>query len=236
MSDGTVVISLTFRQRRTLQRLGALRASRYYLGDKYLNVKIYGAPFMPDRAAVALAQWRKERPDLDSFPMAVLGRIAEAALIIARDRLDPLFQRFGLQAGAFDVLATLRRSGAPFALTPTALYEATMVSSGGMTNRIDRLEQAGLVERRAHPTDRRGALIALTHKGLTLIDEAVGAHVENERAILASLTGKEQQDLDKLLARLLAGLGPEQAGRSAQSGAKREPIATRRPAKRPAVR
>jgi DNA-binding MarR family transcriptional regulator len=162
---------------------------------------------MPDRAATALAQWRKERPDLDPLPMAVLGRLAEAALVIARDRLNPLFERFDLQAGEFDVLATLRRSGAPYALTPTALYEAAMISSGGMTSRVDRLEKAGLAERRAHPTDRRGALVALTRKGLALIDEVVGAHVENERAVLASLMPGEQQDLDRLLAKLLAGLG-----------------------------
>jgi len=162
---------------------------------------------MPDRAALALAQWRKERPDLDSLPMAVLGRLAETALTVMRDRLEPLFAQFGLQAGEFDVLATLRRSGEPCALTPTALYEATMISSGGMTSRIDRLEKAGLVERRAHPTDRRGSLVALTPQGRALIDEAVGRHVANERAILASLTPAEQGELDRLLAKLLAGLG-----------------------------
>jgi DNA-binding MarR family transcriptional regulator len=161
---------------------------------------------MADRAATALEQWRQERPELDCFPMAVLGRLAQAALVIARDRLNPVFEHFGLQAGEFDVLATLRRSGAPYALTPTALYEATMISSGGMTSRVDRLEKAGLVTRRAHPTDRRGALVALTVKGLALIDEAVGAHVENERAILSSLTPREQEELDHLLAKLLAGL------------------------------
>src|SRR5689334_9369222 len=100
---------------------------------------------MADRADLAFQQWRKERPELDPFPMAVLGRLSEAALLVSRDRLAPLFQRYGLQPGEFDVLATLRRSGAPFVLTPTDLYEATMMSSGGMTSRIDRLEKAGLV-------------------------------------------------------------------------------------------
>ena len=161
---------------------------------------------MPDRAALALVQWGKERPDLDSLPMAVLGRLAETALTVMRDRLEPLFAKFGLQAGEFDVLATLRRSGEPCALTPTALYEAAMISSGGMTSRIDQLENAGLVERRAHPTDRRGALVALTPKGRALIDEAVGRHVDNERAILACLSSGEQAELDRLLAKLLAGL------------------------------
>src|SRR5438128_2344827 len=139
---------------------------------------------MADRAELAFMQWRKERPEIDPFPMAVLGRLAEAAHLIMRDRVGPLFARFGLQPGEFDALATLRRSGAPFALTPTALYEAAMMSSGGMTSRIDRLEKAGLVERLTHPTDRRGTLVALTAKGRALIDEAVEAHVANEKEVL----------------------------------------------------
>src|SRR5579885_2480517 len=158
----------------------------------------------PDRADTALAQWRRERPDLvDPFPMAVLGRLNEASLVISRDRLAPLFARFGLQPGEFDVLATLRRSGAPYALTPTALYEAAMISSGGMTNRLDRLEKEGLIERRPHPKDRRGLLVALTKKGVALIDEAVGAHVENERAIIGALTPDERVQLYHLLGKLL---------------------------------
>ncbi|TIU18494.1 MAG: MarR family transcriptional regulator, partial [Mesorhizobium sp.] len=103
-----------------------------------------------DRAAKAIEQWNKERPDLDVSPMAVLGRLNEASSLIARERLAPLFARFGLQSGEFDVLATLRRSGSPYALTPTALYEATMVTSGAMTNRLDRLEKAGLILRGPH--------------------------------------------------------------------------------------
>jgi DNA-binding MarR family transcriptional regulator len=161
---------------------------------------------MADRAELALEQWRKQRPDIDPFPMAVLGRLAEAAHLVMRDRLSPLFQRYGLQPGEFDVLATLRRSGAPFALTPTALYEATMMSSGGMTSRIDRLENAGLVERLPHPTDRRGTMVALTAKGRGLIDEAVEAHVANEAEVLSALTKAEQKELSRLLARLISGL------------------------------
>ncbi len=161
---------------------------------------------MTDRAGRAYAEWRRERPDLDPFPMAVLGRLNEASHVVVRDWLGPLFASFGLQPGEFDVLATLRRSGEPFALTPTALYEAAMMSSGGMTNRIDRLEKAGMVERRTHPTDRRGTLVALSAKGRKLIDEAVAAHVENERELLSALTKSEQKDLDRLLAKLIGGL------------------------------
>ena len=159
-----------------------------------------------DRAAKAVEQWKKERPDLDVSPMAVLGRLNEAAALISRERLVPLFSRFGLQAGEFDVLATLRRSGPPYALTPTALYEATMVTSGAMTNRLDRLERAGLIVRGPHPQDRRGVVVRLTEKGLALIDEAVTAHVKNEWEILSGLTGKEQHVLAGLLEKLIASL------------------------------
>ncbi|WP_324656439.1 MarR family winged helix-turn-helix transcriptional regulator [Burkholderia thailandensis] len=162
-----------------------------------------------DRAAHAVEQWRSERPDLDPSSMIVLGRLQEAALVIARDRLNPLFARYGLQPGEFDVLATLRRSGAPYALTPTALYDAAMISSGSMTNRIDRLEKAGWVERRANPADGRGTLVALTSAGRALIDDAVVAHVDTQRRVLSALSAAEQRQLAKLLDKLLQGQAAE---------------------------
>jgi DNA-binding MarR family transcriptional regulator len=160
-----------------------------------------------DRAAKAIEQWARERPDLDVTPMLVLGRLNEASSLIARERLAPLFARFGLQAGEFDVLATLRRSGQPYALTPTALYEATMVTSGAMTNRLDRLEKAGLILRGPHPNDRRGIVVQLTEKGLALIDEALSAHVANEHEILAGLSSAERETLAQLLEKLIANAG-----------------------------
>ncbi len=160
-----------------------------------------------DRARLAVEQWRRERPEFDLLPMEILGRMAELAQIVGRDHLEPLFAEFGLQRGEFDVLATLRRSGKPFALTPTALYEATMVSSGGMTNRLDRLERAGLVERRPNPNDRRGTIVALSDGGLELIDRAVEAHLENEHRVLSGLNADEKQQLNTLLAKLLATVG-----------------------------
>jgi DNA-binding MarR family transcriptional regulator len=156
-----------------------------------------------DRAAKAVEQWKQERPDLDVSPMLVLGRLNEASSLVARERLAPLFARFGLQAGEFDVLATLRRSGQPYALTPTALYEATMVTSGAMTNRLDRLEKADLILRGPHPNDRRGIVVQLTDKGLALIDEALTAHVANEHEILAGLTQTERETLAQLLGKLI---------------------------------
>jgi DNA-binding MarR family transcriptional regulator len=163
-------------------------------------------PAPVDRAEFAWRQWQKEKPELDSFPMAVLGRLNEASQIIGRDRLAPLFARYGLQRGEFDVLATLRRSGEPFRLTPTALYDAAMISSGGMTSRLDRMEKAGLVQREPHPEDRRAFLVALTQKGRALVEEVLVAHVENERAVLAALSPDEQQTLYRLMGKLLAGL------------------------------
>jgi DNA-binding MarR family transcriptional regulator len=159
-----------------------------------------------DRADVAIDQWVRERPDLPSLPMAVLGRLSEAAERVMRDHLNPLFAEAGLQPGEFDVLATLRRSGDPYMLSPTRLYEAAMISSGGMTNRIDRLERAGLVERRPDPNDRRGKLIALTASGRRVIDETITRHVANEERLLSALTAAEQEKLDALLKKLIAGL------------------------------
>ncbi|MCA0003104.1 MULTISPECIES: MarR family winged helix-turn-helix transcriptional regulator [unclassified Mesorhizobium] len=159
-----------------------------------------------DRAAKAIEQWNRERPDLDVSPMGVIGRLNEASSLIARERLAPLFARYGLQAGEFDVLATLRRSGAPYALTPTALYEATMVTSGAMTNRLDRLETSGLIVRGPHHNDRRGIVVRLTEKGLALIDEAIAAHVANEHEILSGLTQAERETLSRLLEKLIGSV------------------------------
>lgn len=153
-----------------------------------------------------MEQWRRERPDLDVSPMGVIGRLNEASSLIARDRLAPVFARFGLQSGEFDVLATLRRSGAPYALTPTELYEATMVTSGAMTARLDRLEKAGLTRRAPHPSDRRGVVVELTAKGRELTDEALTAHVANEHEILAGLTREDREMLAKLLEKLIGSL------------------------------
>ncbi len=159
-----------------------------------------------DRADIAIEQWARERPDLPALPMAVFGRLSDAVELVMRDHMNPLFAAAGLQPGEFDVLATLRRSGAPYMLSPTKLYEAAMISSGGMTNRLDRLERAGFVERRPDPNDRRGKLIALTDAGKQVIDATIGRHVANEERLLAALTPKEQEQLNQLLRKLIAAL------------------------------
>lgn len=163
---------------------------------------------MADRAEFAVDQWQRERPDLDALPMRLIGRLGEVAQVLSRDVLQPFFDEHGLHYGEFDVLATLRRAGEPYALSPTVLYESAMISSGGMTNRLDRLERAGLIERRKNPGDRRSTLVALTSQGFALIDGLMTAHVANERRALATLSEAEQRQLDALLGKLLAGRAP----------------------------
>jgi DNA-binding MarR family transcriptional regulator len=138
--------------------------------------------------------------------MFIFWRLLDAAESVMRDHMNPLFAEAGLQPGEFDVLATLRRSGEPYMLSPTHLYETVMISSGGMTNRLDRLERAGLVERRPDPNDRCGKLIALTDAGKRVIDETIDRHVANEERILSVLTPAEQKKLNALLRKLIAGL------------------------------
>lgn len=159
----------------------------------------------PDHVDRVVEHWRRERPDLDLDAMATLSRLWRFGRLADR-RVEDEFARHGLQPGWFDVLATLRRAGAPFELTPTALLETAMLSSGGMTKRIDRLAEAGLVERAPDPDDRRGVRVRLTPAGLELVDRVVAAHIANEQALLAPLSAAEQRTLDRLLRKLLAGL------------------------------
>ena len=158
---------------------------------------------MTDRAAKAAAQWEVEKPDWDTGPMVLFGRLIEASLVLTRDQLGPVYARHGINRGEFDVLATLRRSGAPYQLNPTELYETAMVTSGSMTNRIDRLESAGLVERLPNPADRRGLLVQLTQKGRLLIETALVEQMAEQKAALSPLSQAEQAQLSSLLARLI---------------------------------
>jgi DNA-binding MarR family transcriptional regulator len=137
--------------------------------------------------------------------MAILGRLVRLSKHVEQV-LERNFKRYNLHGGLFDVLATLRRSGTPFCLTPTQLQTAMMLSSGATTNRIDRLEQRGLVSRQPDPNDRRGYLISLTPEGKTLIDEVIEHHLETEAALLAELSTDEREQLSKLLAIFAARL------------------------------
>ncbi len=155
-----------------------------------------------DHVDQILAQWRKERPDLDVGPMGVLGRLRRLSIHLGRE-VEAVLLKHGLSSSAFDVLATLRRAGVPYQLSPGDLLAMTMVSSGTMTNRIDQLEKAGLVERVHNPQDRRSVLISLTDKGFSVVEDAVNAHVDNQHRLLAPLDEKEQAALDTLLKRFL---------------------------------
>lgn len=155
-----------------------------------------------DRVDKILAEWQRERPDLDASPMAIVGRTTRLAKHLER-AIQETFSEFGLNVGEFDVLATLRRAGQPYQLSPTALFNALMVSSGTMTHRIDLLENAGFVKRIPAPGDRRGTLIVLTETGFELIEKAVEAHIANEHRLLSILDKSERESLTLLLRKLL---------------------------------
>ena len=160
---------------------------------------------MPERDGVDLIieQWRRERPELDSSPIGIVGRISRLAREI-EDRLEPVYREHGLEPGWHDILATLRRSGGT--LRPTDLTNASMLTSSGTTKRLDKLEAAGLVARTADPDDRRGTLISLTDAGRRLIDGLTPAHLDNERRILGALSEADQRRLADLLRKLQLGL------------------------------
>jgi DNA-binding MarR family transcriptional regulator len=160
-----------------------------------------------DGVDLIVEQWRRERPDLDSSPIGVVGRISRLARELEQ-RLEPVYRAHGLEPGWHDVLATLRRTGPPYRLRPSEFTGALMLTSSGTTKRLDRLEQAGLITRAPDPADRRGTLITLTSKGLELIDNVTEAHLDNERQLLASLSDTEQSRLADLLRKLQLGLPP----------------------------
>ena len=166
-----------------------------------------GTERQADAVDAILAQWRRERPDLDVSPMGTIGRIKRCAALLQR-RLDETFAIFGLSGWEFDVLATLRRSGAPYRLAPTALFSSLMVSSGTMTHRLKGLETRALVRRLPSRDDARSVLVQLSASGLALIDRAVAAHVEGERRILAAIKPAELAALDARLSQLLTELEP----------------------------
>jgi DNA-binding MarR family transcriptional regulator len=160
-------------------------------------------PLLRDEVDDLVAAWRAQRPDLDVEPMQVLSRISRLArhLDIAR---RGAFAEHGLESWEFDVLSALRRQGPPFQLTPGALLRATLVTSGTMTNRIDRLAAANLVRREPDPRDKRGVLVTLTAAGRERVDAALDGLLRRERLLLAGLGDGERQDLADLMRILLA--------------------------------
>lgn len=157
----------------------------------------------PDAVDAIVAQWKAVRPDLDTVPMAVIGRIYRIADAVGA-RMETAYNAFGISRGEFDVLATLRRSGEPFTLSPRDLSSTLMITSGGITGRLDKLERAGLLRRSPDPDDRRGIRVTLTDEGVTLVDGAVEAGLEIQREALASaLTKTQVRQLETLLRDLM---------------------------------
>jgi DNA-binding MarR family transcriptional regulator len=156
-----------------------------------------------DHVARIQRAWARERPDLDVTPQGVIGRLHRVADHLS-EQLGFVYRRFGLGEGEFDVLATLRRAGEPFERAPGELAAFTMVTTGAMTKRIDRLERDGLVTRRPSTSDGRGRVVALTTAGRELIDQAFTEHMRNERRLLDYLTPQDAARLESILARWLS--------------------------------
>ncbi|MDT9685862.1 MarR family winged helix-turn-helix transcriptional regulator [Streptomyces sp. TRM76323] len=161
----------------------------------------------PDPVDAITAQWAAVRPDLDTVPMAVFGRVYRLTQTMA-ERMDRAYAPFGISRGEFDVLATLRRSGEPYTLSPRQLSATLMLTTGGMTGRLDKLERAGLLGRSPDPHDRRALRVTLSERGLRVVDEAVAAGLAVQReALEAALDEREAEQLTGLLRKLLHATG-----------------------------
>jgi DNA-binding MarR family transcriptional regulator len=184
-------------------------------------------------------QWSRVRPDLDVSPTHTLQRITRADLLQTQSFTE-VFARYGITWGEYLVLAALRRAGPPYRMNPTTLFCSVVLSSGAMTNRLDRLEEMGLVRRLPDPTDRRGRLVELTAKGRELVDKAVVEHLANEERLLAGLSASERTKLADLLRKLLLSepfraLDPASrapAGDAVPRSRVRKPLAPRRSRRR----
>ncbi|MFT3802598.1 MAG: MarR family transcriptional regulator [Burkholderiaceae bacterium] len=161
-----------------------------------------------DAVDAILEQWARERPDLDASPMGPVGRVMRCAALL-QQRVESGLARFDLSLWEFDMLATLRRAGAPYCLSPTALFSTLMVTSGTMTHRLKSLEARGWIERVPNEQDARSMLVQLTRKGRALVDRAVEAHIDNERRLVSLLPAASLSALDAQLSALLLALeGP----------------------------
>ncbi|MDH6215755.1 MarR family winged helix-turn-helix transcriptional regulator [Streptomyces pseudovenezuelae] len=157
-----------------------------------------------DPVDAIVEQWAAVRPELDTAAMEVFGRIFRLSREMG-DRMEKAYAPYGIARGEFDVLATLRRSGEPHTLSPRQLSATLMLTTGGMTGRLDRLERAGLLRRSPDPHDRRALQVTLTEKGLDVVDRAVGAGLAAETEALSALDGEQASQLADLLRELLVG-------------------------------
>lgn len=156
-----------------------------------------------DRVARIQAEWTRERPDLDVTPQGVIGRLHRLAGYLT-DELVAVYRKHGLAEGDFDVLATLRRAGAPYERSAGELAEWTMITTGGMTKRLDRLEDAGLITRRTSAADARGRIVTLSKRGRSVIDAAFAEHMANERRLLDMVDEADRGVLQAILTGWLA--------------------------------
>ncbi|MEX1178483.1 MAG: MarR family transcriptional regulator [Nitriliruptor sp.] len=163
-----------------------------------------------DHVDQLIAQWARERPELDTSVLRLAGRVIRLARYVDRDVVEHLAP-WDLKDGEQNVLAALRRSGAPYELTPTELYRSLLVSSGAMTNRLDRLEAAGLIERTPDVEDRRRTRVRLTAQGREVIDGALDAHIAALAETFDGLTDDEAEVLEGALRRILRRLEAEDA-------------------------
>src|SRR5262249_3333556 len=186
-----------------VKRYALIMGQRAGPGTEPDSDEILGEPLLRDEVDELVAAWRAQRPDLDVEPMQVLSRISRLARHLAIARRGA-FAEHGLESWEFDVLSALRRQGQPFQLTPGALLRATLVTSGTMTNRIDRLAESGLVRREPDPRDKRGVLVTLTDRGQERVDAALAGLLRRERALLAGLDDGERRHLADLMRILLA--------------------------------
>lgn len=157
---------------------------------------------MHDHIDFVVSQWDSAMPELDASSMKVFGRMLRVMKHLGKVRAQAL-EPFGFRDGEFDVLATLRRAGAPYCLSPTQLYKSLLVTSGAMTNRLNHLEEQGLIERIHDPDDKRSTLVSLTAYGRERIEQALLVHTETQNAILANLSQAKREQLESLLRELL---------------------------------
>lgn len=162
-------------------------------------------------------QWRQELPDLDTEPMAVLGRALRLTKLVSPS-IEATFAAFDLDRGEFDVISTLRRAGPPYRLTPTEMYSSLMISSGGLTHRLDRLQRAGLIRREKSRHDGRSVEVVLTEEGRVRAEQAFRADMANEAAFLQALDSDEREALAGLLRKLIIGIQATLADDEAEPG------------------
>jgi DNA-binding MarR family transcriptional regulator len=180
---------------------------------------------MNDFVDHVLEQWQAEHPELDHSPVAIFGRLSRVARA-AEARMATDYARHGIDAGTYDVIATLRRTGAPYTLTARELQSGAMITSSAVAQRLNKLERLGLVTRRANTQDARVTDVTLTATGLTLIEDALPDHLETERAMLTALSDTERAHLASLLAALAASIDQAQ---SVDSGASDHPTGPHSP-------